>query len=256
MNLKYVLSAFALLLSLNAESKNLGHRLGSDYHKHLPENSLSVLEASIYGIGGKDAIMGDDRFIYFEFDIQETLDNQLVLFHDKDFKRMIPNKGVNKAVYKQIIQNVFERTGKRYKYKKLRVELVTLKEMQSLYLNANILYKVPSLEEVLNFAIVHKVKKPMVLEIKKLHSNTGRDKALNLMQNFKLSYGDNSEISFTRYYDYPLELTITFLAFPKAVEYSFPNESLKRSYCKRIQEMGFGGIYRARKHKFDFCSLY
>ncbi|MFT6603827.1 MAG: hypothetical protein ACJARO_001340 [Bacteriovoracaceae bacterium] len=94
----------------------------------------------------------------------------------------------------------------------------------------------------------------MVLEIKKLHSNTGRDKMLTLMQNFKHLYGDNSEIKFTRYYDYPIELTITLLAFPKAIDYSFPNESLKETFCQKVKGMGFGGIYRARKHKYDFCS--
>lgn len=245
---------FSLFFSMEVFSKNLGHRLGSDYHKHLPENSLTVLEASIYGINGKAPIMNDEEFSYFEFDLQETLDNQLVIFHDSDFKRMAPNTGLNATAYKSIIHNVYLRTGKKYRYKKLKVKMLTLSEIKSLFLNARPEYKIPTLKEVLDFAVINKVTKPMVIEIKKLHSDKGRAQLIELARKYKSEYGDHAAIEFTPDYDYSKRLSITFLAFKKAVKYSFPSSTELRGFCSKISEYGLGGIYRARRHKYEFCS--
>ena len=56
-------AAFILALLLPTDGfANLGHRGGSDFHKHMPENSLAVLEESITGAETGSAIQNNKDF--------------------------------------------------------------------------------------------------------------------------------------------------------------------------------------------------
>jgi len=231
---------------------NMGHRMGSDYLTSLPENSLAVLEASANGLNGNDPIMDDSGYVYSEFDVQETYDNEVILFHDKGFKRMLPNKGRNVETYKQIIANIKQRTGKKYKFKKLRVKHLTLEEIQSLYLKGGDgEERVPSLKEVFELAVELRVTKPMVVEYKKIRSDIARAEMLRLMTQYKEDHGDSGSTVYTDRYDYPQEIPVMFLGFPK----NFPNFSLKDEFCDDLRDLGFG-FYRAKKHSIDLCANY
>jgi len=235
---------------------NLGHRLGGDYFDFLPENSLIVFKAAIEGWEGASPIMDLKGYAYSEFDVQETYDNQLVVFHDKDFKRMLPYKGANKKIYKNIIEKIKQRTGKKYHYKKLRVKLLTLEEIQSLWLKGNYDQRVPTLEDILQLAADLRVTKPMIVEIKRLHSDKGREELFRLVKKYKDEYGDGADLVFTKEYNYPKNFSITFLAFPKKFKSSFPDYQTKSTYCQLIRDFKLGGVYRAGKHKSDLCRKY
>ncbi len=53
--------------------KNIGHRLGASGTKL--ENTIQALEGTITKVN-------DPKFKYWEFDVQETFDGELVVFHD------------------------------------------------------------------------------------------------------------------------------------------------------------------------------
>ena len=65
-------------------------------------------------------------------DSQCYIDPQADLFFIQ-FARVISSspgtKGRNVAIYKQVIANVRQRTGKKYSYKNLTIKLVTLEEL-------------------------------------------------------------------------------------------------------------------------------
>ena len=82
---------FGLISAAQAPSPfNLGHRGGGDYFDFLPENSLATLVASLHGVGDNDPIQTRKEFIYLEFDVRETYDNEIVVFHDKLSCRLLP----------------------------------------------------------------------------------------------------------------------------------------------------------------------
>ncbi len=111
---------------MQVNAKNLGHRLGSDHLTSLPENSSAVFERSISRTNSEIPLVINKKFLYAEFDVQETLDGELVVFHDKYIIRMIPNIGDNIELYKDIIKKIKKRTGKKYSPEKLKVKLLTL----------------------------------------------------------------------------------------------------------------------------------
>ena len=94
-------------------SRNLGHRVGAgsgEFHKDLPENSLIAMKAALIGRDddppGIFPLQFNSRFFYMEFDVQETADGELVVFHDKHIKRMIPNNEKNKKAGSIIIKKL------------------------------------------------------------------------------------------------------------------------------------------------------
>lgn len=59
---------------------NSGHRLGGDLTKIFPENTIELFDYVYKNNGFKKGLK------YLEFDIQETLDGEIVVFHDRYFK--------------------------------------------------------------------------------------------------------------------------------------------------------------------------
>ena len=63
--MKTLLVVMGLFVSMNSYA-NTGHRAGGDWFKHMPENSLIVLEESILGSEGGYALQYADHFEYLE----------------------------------------------------------------------------------------------------------------------------------------------------------------------------------------------
>lgn len=125
------------------------HRGDSIYY---PENSLGAI---------KDAI--NEGANYVEIDLQETLDGQVVVFHDKNLKRLT---GVNK--------NLSE---------------MTYREIEALNLGKN--QKIPTFEEVLKTC---KGKIKVLAELKPYYKSTREslaNKAINLIKNFEMESSCN-----------------------------------------------------------------
>jgi len=145
---------FLILASLQA--KNIGHRLGGDIYP--PENTLYAYEKLLKTI---------DKAKDVEFDVRETKDHQLVVFHDEDLSRVVPKSLHNIAILKTM------------RFKTLKIQHLTLEQLKKL----NLLHdaKIPTLEEVLQASGKWHVKKPLHVEVKLLHSDNGREKFIQTL---------------------------------------------------------------------------
>ena len=156
---------------------NCGHKGGYDCLKQVPENSLALLKYL-------EELQHHPKFKYLEFDIRETKDNKLVVFHDPLIYRMLPDSGYNLAVYKELRAQLYKGQPNALSEKHQflwRVSDLTLYQLQSLTLKGLIPhpdaandFRVPTLERYVDeFKAI--AKKPVVFEIKSLHSGTGRN---------------------------------------------------------------------------------
>ena len=175
-----------LVFSTLSNAENLGHRLGGDVYSH--ENTLVCYKKALKNLQHKK------DFKYVEFDIRETKDHEIIVFHDSKIERMIPQNKHNKKVLTQIL--------KKKKFKKIRIKDLTLKEVRQLLITKNI--TVPTLEEVLTSSIQWGLNKPMHIEVKSLNSDKARYKLIDLINKFNK------------------KLDISIIAFRKNFYNSFP----------------------------------
>jgi len=147
-----------ILLSILANAENLGHRLGGDVYKY--ENTLVCYKKALKNLQQKK------NFKYVEFDIRETKDHELVVFHDSKIERVIPKNKHNIKILTRVL--------KKNKFEKIRIKDLTLKELRALSIAKDV--HVPTLGDILESSIKWNLKKPMHIEIKFLlaHSNPNK----------------------------------------------------------------------------------
>ena len=136
----------------------------------------------------------------------------------------------------------------------MRVTHLTLDELQNLKLKGGHDQRVPTLKDVLDMAREAEITKPLVVEIKYLKSDRARIRLIELVSNYKESFGDNAKIIHN--HDFPGRNSIQFLAFTKKFKGSFPNNHSRRTYCQMIKSSNLGGIYKAGKHEYNHCQKY
>jgi len=177
---------FIVVLSILTNAENLGHRLGGDVYKY--ENTLVCYKKALKTLQQKK------KFKYVEFDIRETKDHEIVLFHDSKIERVIPKNRHNMKVLKRVL--------KKKKFKQIKVKDLTLNEVRELLIAKDV--QIPTLEDVLASSIKWNLKKPMHIEIKSLNSDKARYKLIDLLKK------------------YNKKLDISLIAFHKNFYNSFP----------------------------------
>jgi len=212
--LSYLFGALFVLLQIQGcthiknlnKPANCGHKGGYDCMKELPENSLALLEHL-------EVQQRHPRFKYLEFDVRETKDEKLVVFHDATIRRMLPDKGYNKAVYKTLRSSDYN--GKPNELSKKpsffwRVSDLTLEQIQSLSLEGRLpqpakpkRFQVPTLKKYIR-KFSKNVTKPVVFEIKKLNTTKGRKDFKQAVIDYTNSIGGNRP-SGTRYNSFPYQ---------------------------------------------------
>lgn len=254
------LVAFQAMSMGSKSPKNLGHRLGSgdgEYHSSIPENSLSALRAAALGVNGETPIQYREDFLYYEFDVQETYDGELVLFHDSKLTRMLPDLGANADVYDELINSpeIQDRIGdNNLKAKDLRVRHLTLEELQRLSLKDSNGEPVPTLDEFLYYAELYQVVKPVVSEIKLFVTDAGRLAFIDKMAGFRDGI-DVSRVVFEEGYDMSMD-GVALLSFKGNFKNSFGDSKSDRQYwCDIIRANGFSKVYKARGHSTDVCNI-
>lgn len=145
------------------KGRNAGHRLGSDVIKSYPDNTLEVLEAFI-SINGQ----GHETFKYFEFDVNSTSDNRLVVYHDKEFKK---KEFKGRAFYKTKIKDM------------------TFSKVRSIRIQGK--YQIPTLQEVMN--VLADLDSRVIVEVKLLHNDTSRQRLIDIVDSYR---GKNLKISY------------------------------------------------------------
>ena len=240
---------FALVFSTLSSAGNIGHRVAAGhrgFYKDLPENSIIALKAALIGFGNYRPLQLRKDFIYVEFDLQETADGKIVLFHDKDFSRMLPNEKVNKAAFAKILSDpaTLRRMGRRQiNYKDLMIKYLTLEQIKSLSLYPNFIEKIPTLKMFLEKSLEWNIQKPMTFEIKYFQTDLARKKLIDIVKNYKDIYRTQHDIIFENEFDMSKN-GISFLAFKKNLKRSFP---LKK-WCPLFRANGFKAIYRPMTH--------
>lgn len=246
--MKYLILFMLTILSPHLFAKNYGHRLGGDIYSHLPENSLAVYRESILHL------MEHEKYLYSEFDIRETLDGKLAVFHDKTLARMAPWK-MNQAQYEQLIQLIKKRRGKKYSYKKIKLEWLNYDELKELRLKGDLEQTVPLLVDILNLSLEEHAFRPLVVEIKLLKTKEAKLQLLEQLSEFKEVF-QFYPLVFAEKYDFPGEFPITLLAFKKHFKNSFKTKEDKIWFCRKVQELGLGGVFQAGKHHKNLCESY
>lgn len=195
---------------------NLGHRLGGDVFTEQCENTLAVFRRSIAEIEDQT------EFRYSECDLRETADHQIVVFHDWDLKKLVPDNASNRRALDGTTVGA------------QKICDLTLDQVKALRLHDG--QEIPTLEEVLETALELKLKKPLLLEVKFFHSDKGRQAAIEIAKKFR----DQADFE------------INFSAFRRNLKRSFPEATTWRH---RFQDAGFRiyQVYRPISHHHDLC---
>jgi glycerophosphoryl diester phosphodiesterase len=265
------IASVLLLLSNSLCASNIGHRASggeSDGLPHLPENSLIALQTALTGENGGEALQFRENFDYLEFDIRETFDGELVVFHDRDIKRMVDYQGTNQAVIDEILADQEFQQRKKGKscipiikicfkrnvsYKNLRIEDLTLEEIKRLRLKGEHNQEIPTFQEFLDTALEHGLFKPMVVEIKYLATDQARQQLLDSLIHFREMF-IQSNIVYTSDFDFPQP--VSMMTFKKSFKKSFGKygSSGQRHWCNKAIESGFQGIFKPFNHSYDHCA--
>ena len=160
-------------------SKNMLHRLGESILTN-PENSLARLRDHLN-------LQTGDTFRYWEFDIQESLDHIVFVYHDRDFK----GKKLRKLTYSEI--------------QELIPHVCTLEDVLGEFVNY--------IESPKKLIHVYGLK-PIRVEIKLLFSDIGRTRAVGSILRFKEYLSGKG---FTK------DNHVQFIAFPSHFKKTFPN---------------------------------
>lgn len=235
-----------VLVSTNIYAKNLGHRAGGgkkEYYSHLPENSLVALESSL------NELQFDESFLYLEFDIQETKDGEIVVFHDKTIRRMIDKKQ-NKAALEDIAQeNDFSFIKRKFNY--IKIKELTFEQLQRLHLTDHPDQKVPTLREFLDLSRDQGLRKPMSVEIKYIYSESAKNKVISMLEEFRRDYMDQADIIFEEEYDMPFR--VGFLGFKSKFKKTFKDED--HYWCNKIKSAGLYGVFKPGNH-INLCDSF
>ena len=198
------------------KTENWGHRLGGDVVEEFPENTIESFEFAIQNFEH------DPRYLYSECDIRETKDHQLIIFHDWDLGQAFPDDEHNR--------NALETDS----ISEIPINQLTLNQIQSLNLHGG--YKVPTLEEVLVAATRLNLEKPLILEIKLLHSEQAREKLLRLAIHYRKK----------------LNCELNFSSFIRNVNRSFEDPKLWLEKFSR-NDFKIYQVYRPKTDEYDLC---
>ena len=193
---------------------NIGHQLGGDIFSDISGNTIQALKL------GLSQHESSPQWRYAECDIRETRDHQLIVFHDWDIS-VVPDSPANRSALGEPVgdQAICD---------------LTRAQLQGLKLKCG--NRIPTLEEVLQAAVAAKPKKPLLLEVKYLHSDQGRQQLLELAR----QYRDSSEVD------------IHFLAFIRNITRSFPNPKLWLKQCSDAKFRVYQ-VYRPKTADYDLC---
>lgn len=184
-----------LFIFLSSCAFNIGHRMGGDIIKPTPENTLETLQVLL------NNHQNSPKLRYIEFDIRESKDSVIFVFHDKALKRLVPMSIYgNGDILKPLLKN---NRGD------ILLAQLDSASISNLNLSADSI-KIPTLPAVLNFIKDSGYKGRVYIEVKDLRTIAARGSLLKLVNDFKTS------------------LRISLIAYRHNFENSFPNQ---KNWC-------------------------
>lgn len=192
-------------------AENLGHRLGGDVFA--PGDTLYSYEKLI------DKFNKSSRIKNIEFDVQETKDNHLVVFHDiGKIYRIVPKTQHNSMILKDLLSHK--------DFKSIKIHDLTLNQIKNLRLEHNA--TIPTLLNVLKKSVQLNIDYPIRIEIKRLYTDRAREKLIAILKQYKQ------------------KLKMELIAFRKNYEISFP---LQTRWLNKLNQLGIN-FYQIDRHLF------
>lgn len=192
-----VVAASCLVLLIPSLRENLvyndGHRGGAEgfdggYEKYEFDPQLLVkmglpqgdyCENTVQAVRNlirKDKAHGPIKNLqYIEFDVQETKDGELVVFHDKGIARAFTMSGVNVMKLKRMGMDVID----------TQLKDLTYEQLQELDVGGRAGVKVPTLEAFLGCIREEGACCSVAVEVKHLHTDEARQKLIRLCREYK-----------------------------------------------------------------------
>ncbi|KAI7840030.1 hypothetical protein COHA_006236 [Chlorella ohadii] len=171
-----VAAATALVLAarVDAEDDSTGHRGGAEGFKDdCCENTVEAVAALLQREREQGPL---PHFPYLEFDVQETADGELVVYHDSLLTRGFPRDGINAAAVARLEQE----TG--IAFGLLTVADCRLAQLQALHVGGRPGVCIPTLKQLLDACIAGGVQRSLAIEMKQLLSDAGRLKFLDTIR--------------------------------------------------------------------------
>lgn len=172
--------AVALILSVAIlPDDETGHRAGAEgFGGELCENTVEAAAALLRREAAKGPL---PHFPYLEFDVQETADGELAVFHDSLLNRAFPTPAVshNAAAAAQLEAA----TG--IPFRLLTVQDLTLAQLQSLHLGGRAGLKVPSLQQFLDACEAAGAKRSLAIEVKKMLTDAARQRFIDAVSGYR-----------------------------------------------------------------------
>ena len=246
---------------IKRSSANWGHRGGSDVLKAYPENTLSVLRTSLLGHtpdGGSSStawsvktddgnslvwpIQYDSRFRYLEFDIHETLDGVLVVFHDSTISRMVGKDRRNAEILNELGLKRNSRIDEVH-YADLTRLLVRKSEA-----------RIPTLKQFLDSSLAWGLRRPIALEVKDLRSDSGRERLFTHIDGY-LRAVDRSAMIYEDSYKLP-QTPLNIIAFGISYRKAFGKKRAEQErWCRAALDIQLAGIYSVVGKK-NYCTRF
>jgi hypothetical protein len=119
---------------------------------------------------------------FIEFDVQETKDGHLVLFHDTTLYAAFPDCEINRDGLARLKEKGLEA-------EKTSIKDVTFEELSVLHLAGRPGIHVPLLAEFLKACLSLEVKRSLAVEVKALQTDKGRQELLELVEWYRSECG-------------------------------------------------------------------
>lgn len=253
---------FLLIFCCNSDpfhAGNLGHRLSGgegEYYNQYPENSIISLKNSLQKKVNKGKSLQRSRYYhYMEFDVMETYDNEIVIFHDFTMERVCPIN-INRELVNELLndEKVILRHGKKLKkYSDLKIFKLTLEEIKKFKLERGGNQRIPTLDELLNAIEKYKPEKPIAVEIKRVLSNKARKKLVFKIAQFRDEYLIFKRLRYTKKFDFHFR-KIGFIITPDYFKSYFLENGSLETFCDLLKKFGFADLYgTSNGHQIGKC---
>lgn len=232
----FLRSLIFILLFSSLSQAFLGHRLGGGDggHPDLPDNSLIAMKASLLGRNGKPANQFKDGFT-LEFDVRETEDHELVINHDSKIR--------GKRIYNMTLSEI-------RKYKIGCGPRIPCRHAR------DPLYRYPTLEDVLQYAVEWNLVKRMGVDIKHVYSDQAKRKMFELLERYRKEHGQflrlNQEVVFVSAKD-GFRSTFARKDQPQYTSGYYISELSAEQWCSFIYDSGYKNGVRGYWGEGDWC---
>ena len=135
-----------------------------------------------------------------------------------------------------------------------KIKDFTLEELKTFRLWGDYDQTVPTLQEFLDMSRNLGLRKPMIVELKYMYSDIGRQAMFEMVRDYKDHYAVHADIIYEDGYDFGENITTAFLGFKKNFKKSLGSKSNQKIWCQKFIDAGLYGVFRPRKHYINYCN--